>query len=346
VSQVRGTNEFSTSVVQEVLKVCFPDWAIEPALLAEFLRDAASRDADTHPSGSSDADDDDTEFRRQEYLALRQDADDGRPKRNLLVKSRPIAHYGPIVRESFARISLVHKLRETRVFCGFSRLFPEDGLTRDERRRLIAERPPIWLPAAEVRGEGIYLELKETAVQDWLARVPEVMPHLQRMNSSLAKILARRHQPSRVVSPRFVLLHTLAHSLINQLVYECGYGSASLRERIYSDDGSRPMAGLLLYTAAGDSEGTMGGLVSMGEPGRLEGVIARAIDKARWCSADPVCIDSPGQGPDSCNLAACHACALLPETSCEQQNRLLDRAVLIGTLETPDLGFFLPSTGC
>ncbi len=84
----------------------------------------------------------------------------------------------------------------------------------------------------------------------------------------------------------------------------------------------------------------MGGLVRMGRPGRLEGVFLRALERSRWCSTDPVCIESQGQGPDSCNLAACHSCALLPETSCEEQNRLLDRGLLVGTLSSPDLGYF------
>jgi hypothetical protein len=135
-------------------------------------------------------------------------------------------------------------------------------------------------------------------------------------------------------------MHTLAHLLINELIYECGYGSASLRERLYSVDGDHPMAGILLYTAAGDSEGTMGGLVRMGKPGRLEGVLRRALENARWCSTDPVCIESLGQGPDNCNLAACHSCALLPETSCEEMNRLLDRGMVVGTLSQPQMGFF------
>jgi hypothetical protein len=100
------------------------------------------------------------------------------------------------------------------------------------------------------------------------------------------------------------------------------------------------MAGVLVYTAAGDSEGTMGGLVQMGAPGLLERCMARALDNAHWCSSDPVCIESSGQGPDNCNLAACHSCALIPETSCEQMNRLLDRAMLIGTLDRPETGFF------
>ena len=139
-----------------------------------------------------------------------------------------------------------------------------------------------------------------------------------------------------------MLLHTLAHVLINQLSFDCGYGSASLRERLYCDftDPSRPMHGFLIYTASGDSEGTMGGLVRQGNPGRLETTLRRALKHAAWCSSDPVCIESKGQGSDNSNLAACHGCCLLPETSCEEGNRLLDRALLIGTPERPALGFF------
>jgi hypothetical protein len=139
------------------------------------------------------------------------------------------------------------------------------------------------------------------------------------------------------------MIHTFAHLLINQLIFDSGYGSSSLRERLYfseptaSDPG---MAGVLIYTAAGDSEGSMGGLVRMGDPKRLEGAIRRALENAMWCSSDPVCIESHGQGPDSCNLAACHSCCLLPETSCEEQNRLLDRGTVVRTLTNPDCGYF------
>ena len=141
--------------------------------------------------------------------------------------------------------------------------------------------------------------------------------------------------------PRFVMLHTFAHLLINQLVFECGYSSASLRERLFCSIGNEPMAGVLVYTAAGDSEGTMGGLVRMGKPGNLEPTIIAALDRARWCSSDPVCMElgEKGQGPGSMNLAACHSCGLLPETACETFNRFLDRALVTGTHENPNLGF-------
>ena len=139
-----------------------------------------------------------------------------------------------------------------------------------------------------------------------------------------------------------MLLHTLAHVLINQLAFDCGYGSASLRERLYCDisDKEHPMQGILIYTASGDSEGTMGGLVRQGRSGRFESTLKRALQHAAWCSSDPVCIETTGQGADSANLAACHGCCLLPETSCEEGNRLLDRGLLVGTPKDKPLGFF------
>jgi hypothetical protein len=103
------------------------------------------------------------------------------------------------------------------------------------------------------------------------------------------------------------------------------------------------MAGVLIYTAAGDAEGTMGGLVRMGKPGYLEPTLRAALRDATWCSADPVCMElgtRAGQGPDSCNVAACHNCALVPETACEEFNRFLDRGVVIGTLEETSIAFF------
>lgn len=124
--------------------------------------------------------------------------------------------------------------------------------------------------------------------------------------------------------------------------YDCGYGSSSIRERIYCEKTSNEfgMYGVLIYTASGDSEGSLGGLVRQGEKGRLEDTIISAIENASWCTSDPICIQSAGQGPESLNLAACHNCALLPETCCENGNRLLDRGVVVGTLTNPEIGYF------
>lgn len=149
-----------------------------------------------------------------------------------------------------------------------------------------------------------------------------------------------------VLRPEFVLIHTFAHLLINQLSFECGYGSSSIRERIYCEktENEHEMYGVLIYTASGDSEGSLGGLVRQGEKGNIEDTIRDAVRNAAWCSSDPVCIQSLGQGPESCNLAACHNCALLPETCCENGNRLLDRGVIVGSLGDRSIGFFADIT--
>ena len=68
--------------------------------------------------------------------------------------------------------------------------------------------------------------------------------------------------------------------------------------------------------------------------GHFESVLRQALLDALNCSSDPLCIESKGQGVDALNLAACHACALLPETSCEEGNRLLDRLLLVGMPQT------------
>ena len=100
------------------------------------------------------------------------------------------------------------------------------------------------------------------------------------------------------------------------------------------------MAGILIYTASGDSEGTLGGLVRQGRPDAFPSILKKAINNARICSNDPVCIMSHGQGRESLNLAACHTCALLPETCCEERNAFLDRGMIVGTFENKSLGFW------
>ena len=143
-------------------------------------------------------------------------------------------------------------------------------------------------------------------------------------------------------SPRYVLLHTLSHLLIRQLSLECGYSGASIKERIYSTypESSVSMAGILLYTSSPDSDGSLGGLVRKGLPESFESIFRNMLQEASWCSSDPICIESTAQGYDALNYAACHACALLPETSCEMRNCLLDRAAISGTLADRARGLF------
>ncbi|MGE5535604.1 MAG: DrmB family protein, partial [Acidobacteriota bacterium] len=238
------------------------------------------------------------------------------------------------------RIGLVRKLRETRVLTGFSRLVPKTDRGDPAVQPLSAEAVG-WLPAIEIRGEGIFIEFVEEELRTWAAKGPPVtrtagLIQAYRANRAVRKLSERR------IDARFMMIHTIAHALIKELTFTCGYGSASLRERLYCniEDPDSAMNGVLIYTASGDSEGTLGGLVAQARPGQFERLFEDALRRSQWCSNDPVCIESPGQGAGSFNLAACHGCVLLPETSCEEGNRLLDRGLLCGTLAEATTGFF------
>lgn len=225
-----------------------------------------------------------------------------------------------------------------RALIGFTRVSPpgEFGEPGDTQARPLApltKRPPRWALASEVRGEGLFIQLSEAAIQAWLATDDA----RQRGGALLAAHRANRerHQQTPLDGGfpglRFVLLHTLSHALMRQLAVECGYALASVRERMYSRDADEhgpAMAGLLLYTAAPDSEGTLGGLVRLGEPEQLGRLVGAALEEAQLCSSDPLCAEYDAASGHDLHGAACHACLLIPETSCERANRYLDRAVI------------------
>ena len=278
------------------------------------------------------------EYRVAEYKVLIKDS--GSDAIDFHSENYPISKYHKKLKPFFKSISLVNKLRETRAFVGFSRLEPNTTNDISKSKSNLRLGNGDWLPAIEVYGEGIFFEFDEEYLSQWAKR-PDVLQRIFLLNSAYQNSFFSKQSPGEI-RPEYVLIHTFAHLIINQLSYECGYGSSSIRERIYCEKttNNSNMCGVLIYTASGDSEGSLGGLVRQGEPGRLEDTILAAIHSAEWCSSDPICIQSLGQGPESCNLAACHNCALLPETCCECGNRLLDRGVVVGTLDNTNIGFF------
>lgn len=277
------------------------------------------------------------EYRLAEYRVLCENS--GSDKDDFHSINFGIEEYDESIREFFDSISLVPKLKETRALIGFSRLEPKET-TIEESKKMLRLGNENWLPAIEVYGEGIFFEFNSKKIKEW-AQQEKIAERIKRMSDAYKNSFSSRWSAGEL-RPEFVLIHTFAHLLINQLSFECGYSSSSIRERIYCEqnDNQYEMYGVLIYTASGDSEGSLGGLVRQGEKGRIEDTILSALKNALWCSADPICIQSYGQGPDSCNLAACHNCALLPETCCEMGNRLLDRGVIIGTLESTEMGYF------
>jgi hypothetical protein len=198
-----------------------------------------------------------------------------------------------------------------------------------------------WYPGYEVRGEGIFLNFNDKEIEKWIGQNEKVVHRAMKLHQHYSITLMGKHTP-RKITTKFIFLHTMAHLLIRQLSFECGYTTASLRERIYCDTGEEDikMNGIFIYTASGDSEGTLGGLVRQGYPDCLQKILKKSLLGAQLCSNDPVCIESAGQGREALNLAACHSCLLLPETSCEEFNVFLDRGLVVGTLKDKTLGFY------
>ena len=246
----------------------------------------------------------------------------------------------------FDQVMLVTRVREVVALTGFSRLAPV--VAASEPNEEVAWMAPLWknrgdwLPATEVRGEGVFLRLNAARLNAW-----ENQPNVRERAAHTDAAWGRRCESFKVekpysVSARLILIHTLAHALIRTWALDCGYPSSSLRERLYvaAPDEEKPMSGFLIYTASSDSAGSLGGLTLMGAAKRLKESLEVAINDASWCSSDPLCLESEAGGMDGMNGAACHACVLLPESSCERHNMMLDRALLVGSMDDATLGFF------
>lgn len=317
-------------VPEGILSTLASMFNVDAQELIDAVRDKLDAKQETKQlSGTREA------LRWEEFDALRKGSN--RDNSDLLceiVEGRRFGHLSEFIRS----VGLVRKLRETRVMTGFTRINPPSG-KGDDLQAMQRNGKPRWLPAIVVRGEGIFLEFKAEAFASPAAELAE---RIGLLSKNLEQQRAERGQDPRPIDAGFLAIHALSHALIRELTFLCGYGSSALRERIYhgKDPDGQAMLGLLIYTASGDSEGTLGGLVSQGEPGKLEPLFSSAMRRSGWCSNDPVCIESPARGPNSLNMAACHGCMLLPETSCEEGNRLLDRALLIGTPSNPQEGFF------
>ena len=187
------------------------------------------------------------------------------------------------------------------------------------------------MPAVERRGEGIFLQIHEALVADWCQRVDD-HPDIVALRNAYGRWRENRDLDPDPTFPvaRYLLVHTLSHLLLRQVALECGYSSASIRERLYVGVPDQPTAGLLLSTAASDSEGTLGGLVALGEARFLGRLLGQALDDAETCSSDPLCGERLPEPPsDQLHAAACHACLFVSETSCEAGNRWLHRGVLV-----------------
>ncbi len=239
----------------------------------------------------------------------------------------------------FSDVLQAERLREVRALVGFTRLDapdPDDpGLVT---RVNLGRGATTWVPASEVRGEGIFLRVDEAVMTAWeqsVAETDQMLAHRDaygrfRHNRYSDRLPGNFDPLHGWPGPRYIALHTISHLLIRAIALECGYSSASLSERIYSATGNDPRAGILIYTAVPDAEGTLGGLVSLAEPPTLQRLVRRAFTDATRCSSDPLCAERLPQSPaDFLHGAACHVCLFVSETSCERGNRFLDRRLVV-----------------
>lgn len=243
--------------------------------------------------------------------------------------------------KKFNLVNRITKLKETIVLTGFDRLTTgSEMITQDSlitgKHQLFKhpmESQNNWLPAHEVYGEGIFLTLSISEIEKWEENI-DVRRYFEKYKSRIRKQKTRFDVEK--LRPRNIMVHTLAHIIIDELALTCGYNTSSIRERLYLFD---EHIGVLIYTSSGDMDGTFGGLVRMGRKEYLFPLIHKSIEKAKWCSSDPVCTEigkTSGQGVNQLNGAACHSCSYLPETSCEVGNLLLDRSLLVDH----EIGFF------
>jgi len=237
----------------------------------------------------------------------------------------------------------IKRITEIRVIRGFTRGNAPDPYSQEEDKEIhfceISKRKTDWLPAVENKGEGILFSLNEDKLREWENK-PEIIrrckPTIQAYHSWAENRNWKKHEE---LMPRYLLLHTLSHVLIRELAHLSGYNESSIRERIYRGE---KYNGILLYTASPASDGSLGGLVRQGETRKFGKILLSAINKSKYCSRDPLCAeDNPIEKIEAplhtrLNGSACYGCALLPETSCENINRLLDRQLLFNE----EYGFF------
>ena len=265
---------------------------------------------------------------------------------------------------AISKLMKFHRLISIQVLRGFARGSPPDPFATEEQ---ISKKRPFrsissgykrdpngqsilidWLPAVETRGEGLFFQFDERALQSWERRAKVSMRFNTIIDSYAENADANRRSDKNSVlerfnSPRYLLLHTFAHLLIREIADHAGYPEASLRERIYSSSGTSMRNGILIYTSSASSEGSLGGLVRLGDVKTFEEIIKNTIKRSHYCSRDPLCEETNPvtlreEGISSKYLtgSSCYSCTLLPETSCQNFNNLLDRWML----HDPDDGFF------
>ncbi|MUL42056.1 DUF1998 domain-containing protein [Streptomonospora sp. PA3] len=288
-------------------------------------------------AGGDGAPDDDTDLRKPEWEVFSA-PEAPEPTADFALRRDPGGVPEPL-RGVFTDVVQAERLREVRALTAFTRLDAPDPDDPDlVARAPLSRSETTWVPASEVRGEGVFLRVGEDLLRDWERRVADSAAlelhqeaYRQFRKNRYSDRLPGGFDPMRHwPGARYIALHTLSHLIIRAIAAECGYSAASLSERIYAGTEEDPRGGILVYTAVPDAEGTLGGLVSQAEPERLVRLVRRALRDAMRCSSDPLCAERlPQPHADFLHGAACHVCLFVSETTCERGNRFLDRRFVV-----------------
>lgn len=276
-------------------------------------------------------------------ISANEELGEDRPEGVFYARALPKKAWDKPWMDGIEKVILVQRLREVMALVGFTRFeaaAPDtDGELDMGVRRADLARNVTWVPAVENRGEGIFLLFRRKAIEDWLA-LPSVIERAVQLRRGFDAWKAEHSSSSRkFAGPAYVMLHSFAHLMITTIALECGYPASSIRERIYAIP--EIGYGVLLYTGSSDSEGTLGGLIEVGR--RIADTIHNALELGALCSNDPVCSQHLPESPHARSFllgAACHGCLLVAETSCEQQNDLLDRSLVVRTVQGSNAEFF------
>ncbi|HPK37577.1 MAG TPA: DUF1998 domain-containing protein, partial [Kiritimatiellia bacterium] len=289
-------------------------------------------------------DEDERPIKEVEFEVLAQAKDEigeDKPEGDFYARTLPSAVWADAWTDVIERVVLVHRLREVVAQLGFTR-FDAAGPDITGELDIDVQRAPLaidcsWLPTIENRGEGVFIQFKPEAIAAWLDQ-PAVQQRDKALQSGFDQWLGE-HENSKHKYPGlpYYMLHSFSHLLLIAMSLECGYPASSIRERVYA---MPSQYGVLVYTGSPDAEGTLGGLVEAGR--RIKFHIGRALDMGMLCSNDPVCAFHSPRSQDHQPLlgSACHGCLLISETSCEQRNNFLDRALVVPTVEQLGTEFF------
>ena len=282
------------------------------------------------------------EIKEMEYTAFIHHADPAYQKDIRYFKAKEEA-VPPSLQTYFSRIVMIERLREVVVLQGFMRIDPPEPEADSLKNmvKLSTRRPDPWLPGVEVYGEGIFVEFNRETVAQWQA-VPAVR-RLSALYKEEFNLYAAQRGWKNVKerNGEYVLLHTFAHLMIREMSLQSGYSSTAIRERIYS---SPSMCGVLFYTGSSDKEGSLGGLVELGEESRFRKLLKAALENALLCTTDPECSNAQ-MDENSLNGSACHSCCMISETACENGNRLLDRSLIVPLDEKAEHSYFRELVG-